>query len=100
MQGYPDNFKIPVSDNQAYRQFENSLRYSKNCYLVIDFNNTFLISDQPTTCPKCGARTDFYDDTSPVSNEVVQIHTCLSPTCKFEFVVEFDEELDNKVEEE
>lgn len=25
LQGYPDNFKIPVSDNQAYRQFGNSV---------------------------------------------------------------------------
>jgi DNA (cytosine-5)-methyltransferase 1 len=23
--GYPDNFKIPVSDTQAYRQFGNSV---------------------------------------------------------------------------
>ena len=25
LQGYPKNFKIPVSDNQAYRQFGNSV---------------------------------------------------------------------------
>lgn len=25
LQGYPDNFKIPVSDNQAYKQFGNSI---------------------------------------------------------------------------
>lgn len=25
LQGYPDSFKIPVSDNQAYRQFGNSI---------------------------------------------------------------------------
>ena len=25
MQGFPDNFKIPVSDTQAYRQFGNSV---------------------------------------------------------------------------
>lgn len=25
LQGYPDNFRIPVSDNQAYRQFGNSV---------------------------------------------------------------------------
>jgi len=25
LQGYPDNFKIPVSDNQAYKQFGNSV---------------------------------------------------------------------------
>ena len=25
LQGFPDCFKIPVSDNQAYRQFGNSV---------------------------------------------------------------------------
>ena len=25
LQGFPDNFKIPVSDNQAYKQFGNSV---------------------------------------------------------------------------
>ncbi len=25
LQGFPDTFKIPVSDNQAYRQFGNSV---------------------------------------------------------------------------
>lgn len=67
---------------------------------MIDFNNTFSISDQPTMCPKCGARTEFYEDISPISNEVVQIHTCLSPSCKYRFVVEIDEELDNQVNED
>ena len=51
-------------------------------------------------CPKCGARTEFYEDISPISNEVVQIHTCLSPSCKYRFVVEIDEELDNQVNED
>ncbi len=25
LQGYPDNFKIPVADSSAYRQFANSV---------------------------------------------------------------------------
>ena len=25
LQGFPDNFEIPVSDNQAYKQFGNSV---------------------------------------------------------------------------
>lgn len=58
---------------------------------MIDFNNTFLISDQPTTCPKCGARTNFFLQLSPVSNEEVQIHKCLSNNCQYEFVVEFED---------
>jgi hypothetical protein len=58
---------------------------------MIDFNNTFLISDQPTTCPKCGARTEFHTQTSPISNENVEVHKCLSKKCQFEFVIEFDD---------
>lgn len=64
---------------------------------MIDFINTFLAGDQPTTCPKCGTRTDFYDEISPVSNKPIQLHTCLSVICKFRFVVEFDFELDNNI---
>jgi len=33
----------------------------------------FLASDQPTTCPKCGARTEIIEDGS-----VSQKHLCLN----------------------
>jgi transposase-like protein len=42
-------------------------------------------NDQPTTCPKCGARTDF--DKRPGSVHV-QRHGCLG--CKYVFFLEFD----------
>ena len=67
---------------------------------MIDFSNTFLANNQPTTCPECGARTEFYLQISPVSNENVEIHKCLSNICQFEFVVEFDDDFDNEIEEE
>ena len=57
---------------------------------MIDFYNTFLMNDQSTTCPKCGARTNFYTILSPVSNENVEIHKCLSDSCQFVFVVEVE----------
>jgi hypothetical protein len=57
---------------------------------MIDFYNTFLMNDQPTTCPNCGARTDFYTILSPVTNENVEVHKCLSNNCQFEFVLEID----------
>lgn len=60
---------------------------------MIDFHNTYLMNDQPTTCPKCGARTHFTMQISPVSNEAVQIHQCMNQTCQFEFVVETEEML-------
>jgi hypothetical protein len=43
--------------------------------------------DQPTTCPLCGARTDFTE-----LENGQQEHTCLSPQCGYSFLVEFDEE--------
>lgn len=66
---------------------------------MIDFHLIYLNSDQPQTCPKCGARTNFFMQISPVSNQEVQIHTCLSPYCQFEFVADYDEEFDKELEE-
>ena len=54
---------------------------------MIDFNNVFIISDQPQTCPKCGNRTDLILDLSNTKNQT-QIHECLSDTCNFTFVTE------------
>ncbi len=34
LQGFPDDFKIPVSDTQAYRQFGNSVCVPLMCYLA------------------------------------------------------------------
>lgn len=45
---------------------------------------TFIVdSDQPTTCPKCGTRTDFKELTA-----TTQRHECLNPKCKFTFIGE------------
>ena len=44
-----------------------------------------IISDQPTTCPKCGRRTDFADYSH--TNAAWQIHFCLNENCEFEFLV-------------
>ncbi len=57
---------------------------------MIDFYNTFLMTDQPVTCPKCSARTNFYTILSPATNENVEIHKCLSNNCQFDFVVEIE----------
>lgn len=59
---------------------------------MINYRDTFLMTDQPTTCPLCGARTDFYLLISPVSHKDVEIHKCLDIKCKFEFVIEIDDE--------
>ena len=43
LQGFPDSFKIPVSDNQAYRQFGNSVTVkSSKKYFLIYFRLTSI----------------------------------------------------------
>lgn len=59
---------------------------------MINYRDTFLMNDQPTTCPQCGVRTSYYLIISPVSNKDVEIHKCLDNKCKFEFVIEIDDE--------
>ncbi len=46
----------------------------------------FLISDQPTTCPKCGVRTEMLQGyyTSEIEE---QINICLAPNCRFVFLL-------------
>lgn len=48
---------------------------------------TYLFTDQPTTCPKCGTRTQFIDLFTPLNT---QVHKCPSPLCNFEFIQEED----------
>jgi len=43
-------------------------------------------SDQPTTCPSCGARTEFVDHTT------WQKHTCLNEECDYQFVLEMEDD--------
>jgi hypothetical protein len=52
-----------------------------------DFSRIILMSEQPTTCPICSARTEFLLDFSHTTFST-QIHKCLSVQCLFEFVVQ------------
>ena len=54
---------------------------------MLNFSEVFIYTDQPTTCPKCGSRTDFILDLSHTV-EQTQIHQCLDDSCKFEFVMQ------------
>lgn len=53
---------------------------------MVDFNNVFIMGDQPQTCPKCGNRTEII-----VEFVQGQIHRCLGDSCNFTFVVEENE---------
>ena len=61
---------------------------------MIDFNNVFIYSDQPTTCKKCGARTEIILDLSHTFNKT-EIHRCYDKACTFEFVMQFDLDFEN-----
>lgn len=47
--------------------------------------DVFLVSDQPTTCPICGARTEIL-----YGFKKSQIHLCLDRRCRYKFLVEDD----------
>ena len=47
------------------------------------------MNDQPTTCPKCGCRTELILD-FPDTVEKTQYHKCLDVNCKYTFIVEED----------
>ena len=49
-----------------------------------------LLNGQPVTCPKCSARTDFYEFVH--ENEEYQIHFCKAWDCGFVFLAMEDEE--------
>lgn len=54
-------------------------------------HGTVGMSDQPTTCGKCGRRTEHEDLADSEDGETRQLHTC---TCGHAFVVESDREWD------
>lgn len=65
--------------------------YQPNTKSMFDPSSIILLSDQPTTCPKCGARTDFENDPNNVKR---QFHQCLNLKCSFQFIAEDDDDTD------
>jgi len=49
-----------------------------------------LDNEQPTTCPKCGARVYFVEIRE--NKELRHYNLCLNKSCKYEFVGEFEGE--------
>ena len=62
----------------------------------MDFSQTFIYSDQPTTCVKCGARTAIILDFSHTKHKS-QIHKCNDIHCGFEFLIQYDEAFENSL---
>jgi len=71
---------------------EEPHHYAQGGVPVFDLSDTvlkpvhILDSDQPTTCPECGARTELVEEIS----EVAQLHECLK--CHYRFIGELDDE--------
>lgn len=57
---------------------------------MINYFEVYTFCDQPTTCAKCGSRTEIISDLSHTT-EQTQIHKCFIHTCDYEFVVQTEE---------
>lgn len=58
---------------------------------MINYSEVFIFSDQPTTSPKCGSRTEITLDLYKTP-EQTQHHKCLSANCGFKFIMQKDVE--------
>lgn len=63
---------------------------------MVNFLEIFIYSDRPTTCLKCGTRTDIILDLSHIKNQT-QIHQCLNEKCAFEFIMQNDIDFGNQL---
>ncbi len=59
--------------------------------MELDHNSIYLMTDQPTTCPKCGARTYTLSNLLH-TNARLLIEECLRPMCGYIFLVQDDDE--------
>lgn len=57
------------------------------------FSELFVYSDQPTTCPYCGARSELIGDMQN-STDLMQVHKCMNIRCQIEFVMIYDKDFD------
>ncbi len=62
---------------------------------MIDYSDVLIFSDQPTTCPLCGVRTEIIFDLSRSIHQT-QIHHCPNEKCEFEFLMEGENKLEIK----
>ena len=60
------------------------------------FRAVFMMTDQPTTCPYCGSRTEIISDLFH-TNLKAQVNQCLNEKCKTFFAEVQDEEFLQKL---
>lgn len=73
---------------------DNGLEIAPAGFSAPDPYHIYLMCDQPTTCPKCGSRTNF-DEFENHEGRYQEIHYCLNLECRFSFYVEEDEDDDD-----
>jgi len=56
---------------------------------MVNINEVYIYGDQPTTCPKCGRRTEIVVDLY-FTVEKTQLHKCKSKRCEYEFILQVD----------
>ena len=61
---------------------------------MIDYSEIYINSDQPTTCPKCGSRSEIVSDFSHTKDKT-EIHLCTKEKCEYQFIMQHDEDFDN-----
>lgn len=61
---------------------------------MIDYSEVYIYSDQPTTCPKCGAISDIVLNLTHTKDKT-EVHQCKDKNCNYEFVMQYDEDFDN-----
>jgi hypothetical protein len=62
---------------------------------MILLKQVYIFSDQPTTCPQCGIRTEISLDLFETPEQTQHL-ICPSDKCGFEFEMENDVELNNQ----
>ena len=60
---------------------------------MINYSYVYIYSDQPATCPLCGARSEIISDLSH-TKKMTQIHKCPDSNCAYEFIMQYDEEFE------
>ena len=58
------------------------------------YSELFVTTDQPTTCPSCGLRTEIIFDMQH-TRDVTQVHKCLAEVCQKEIVMVQDDDINN-----
>lgn len=59
---------------------------------MTNYSQVYTYSDQPTTCPICGSRSEVTVDFSHTKDKT-EVHQCPSASCKYEFVMVADEDI-------